>query len=138
MHDYSASVLEHIRKAIADAGGREVFFCAATDSEQRLIRVETLARGNATAVPAILQAAAFGDVVIHNHPSGELEPSHADLEIAGRLGGLGVGFHIVDNSVESVYRVVEAFRPVETESLKPQQIDAILGNGGAVAATRPG
>ncbi len=138
MHDYSTAVLEHIRAAIADADGREVFFCATTDGEQALTAVTTLARGNATAVPAILQAANFGDVVIHNHPSGELEPSAADLEIAARLGGLGVGFHIVDNSVESVYRVVEAFRPVETERLKPEQIEAILGHEGKVAELLPG
>lgn len=77
-------------------------------------------------------------MVIHNHPSGDLEPSHADLDIAARLGGLGVGFHIVDNSVESVYRVVEAFRPTETESLKPVQIEEILGNNGSIAALLPG
>ena len=72
MHDYSTAVLDHLRLAIADASGREVFFCASTDGEQRLIDVETLARGNATAVPAIVQAVSFGDVVIHNHPSGDL------------------------------------------------------------------
>jgi ATP-dependent DNA helicase DinG len=138
MHDYSTAVLDHLRNAIADASGREVFFCASTDGEQCLIDVETLARGNATAVPAILQAASFGDVVIHNHPSGDLEPSPADLEIAARLGGLGVGFHIVDNSVESVYRVVEAFRPTEIERLKPVQIDEILGNAGSIAKLLPG
>ncbi len=138
MHDYSTAVLEHLRAAIADASGREVFFCARTDEEHSLIAVETLARGNATAVPAILKNVSFGDVVIHNHPSGDLEPSYADLDIAARLGGLGVGFHIVDNSVESVYRVVEAFRPTETESLKPVQIEEILGNNGSIAALLPG
>ncbi|MBE0500919.1 MAG: DEAD/DEAH box helicase [Desulfuromonadales bacterium] len=138
MHDYSTAVLKHLRAAIADAGGREVFFSATTDANQSLIDVATLARGNATAVPAILKSVAFGDVVIHNHPSGNLEPSPADLEIAGHLGGLGVGFHIVDNSVESVYRVVEAFASTETKSLHPAQIEEILGRDGCIAALLPG
>ena len=70
-----------------------------------------LARGSAEAVPAILQACSYGDVVIHNHPSGVLQPSGADIEVASRLGSLGVGFYIVDNLAERLYRVVEAFAP---------------------------
>jgi len=131
--DYAIPVLEQIRAAIADAEGREVFFRARTDKQRHLVAVEVLARGNRTAVPALLQVCRYGDVVIHNHPSGQLEPSAADLDIASRLGALGVGFHIVDNLVESVYRVVEAFAEERRQRLDDDAVAAHLGPDGSIA-----
>ena len=138
MNDYSDTAILQIRDAIQDAKDREVFFLGTTDPDRQLISVDVLARGSRDAVPAILQACHHGDVVIHNHPSGHLEPSTADIEIASRLGALGVGFHIVDNSVENVYRVVEAFPPQEQHHLAPDTIAAILGPEGTIATTLPG
>ncbi|WP_226989281.1 helicase C-terminal domain-containing protein, partial [Desulfuromonas sp. TF] len=135
---FSADVRRLMRAAIGEAGGNEVFFLGHTDSGLQVTEVEVLARGSAEAVPAILQGCAYGDVVIHNHPSGHLHPSGADIEIASRLGALGVGFYIVDNPVEHVYRVVEAFAPKEERHLEPQRIDAVLGPEGVVAASLPG
>ena len=130
---YTCAALEQMRAAISDAGGNEVFFLGRTDGERRVAAVEVLARGSAEAVPAIVQLCRHGDVVIHNHPSGRLTPSGADIEIASRLGGLGVGFHIVDNPVENVYRVVEAFAPKEEKHLDPARIASVLGPEGIVA-----
>ena len=127
-----------MRQAIAAASGNEVFFLGRTDSTLCLVEAEVLARGNAEAVPAILQSCRFGDVVVHNHPGGLLQPSAADLEIAGRLGALGVAFYIVDNSVESVYKVVEPFAPRDEQLLEPQRIAALLGPDGEVAVKLPG
>ncbi len=127
-----------MRQAIATASGNEVFFLGRTDSALCLVEAEVLARGNAEAVPAILQSCRFGDVVVHNHPEGVLLPSAADLEIAGRLGALGVAFYIVDNAVESVYKVVEPFAPRAEQPLEVQRIVALLGADGVVAATLPG
>jgi ATP-dependent DNA helicase DinG len=56
------------------------------------VDVEPLARGNRDAVTAIMVATSFGDVVIHNHPSGRLTPSQPDIEIASILGNQGVAF----------------------------------------------
>ncbi len=42
---------------------------------------------------------ARGELLIHNHPSGVLEPSDADLGVAARLHDDGIGFAIVDNAV---------------------------------------
>jgi ATP-dependent DNA helicase DinG len=135
---FSADARRLMRGAIVEAGGNEVFFLGHTDSDLRVTEVDVLARGSAEAVPAILQTCAYGDVVIHNHPSGTLHPSGADIEIASRLGDLGVGFYIVDNPVKKVYRVVEAFAPKEESHLEPQRIDAVLGPEGVVAASLPG
>jgi ATP-dependent DNA helicase DinG len=136
--DYSDTAILQIRDAIVDAGGNEVFFLGTTDMEKQVLSVEVLARGKSDAVPAILQDCSHGDVVIHNHPSGRLDPSGADLEIAARLGGLGVGFHIVDNSVENVYRVVEIFTPREQHHLAMETIADILGPNGSIAGSLPG
>ncbi|HEX9873928.1 MAG TPA: helicase C-terminal domain-containing protein [Deferrimonas sp.] len=135
---YHQPALLAMRQAIAQAHGNEVFFLGRTDEERRVVEVEVLARGKEDAVPAILQLCRYGDVVIHNHPSGGLQPSSADIEIASRLGSLGVGFHIVDNSVGNVYKVVEAFAPREEQHLEPQRIGDILGPQGVVATTLPG
>ena len=138
LNDYTDSAILQIRDAINAASGREVFFVGTTDPEKNVLSVEVLARGSEVAVPAILQGCTHGDVVIHNHPSGHLAPSAADIEIASRLGALGVGFHIVDNPVESVYRVVEAFAPRETHRLDTEEIVDILGPDGTIAAALPG
>ncbi len=137
LDSFSSESLDMLRFAIADAGGREVFFLGQVDSRQRVVQVEVLARGNDKAVPAILHTCSYGDVVIHNHPSGSLEPSAADLEIAARLGDLGVGFYIVNNRVDQHYRVVEAFAERDLEKIHPQRIDELLGPDGMIAARLP-
>lgn len=95
-----------VRAAIEDAGGNEVFLVG--DVEGRtVVRVEVHARGTEDAVLALRGRARPGQVVIHNHPSGELRPSGPDLELAGRFGEDGVGFVIVDNLAERSFWVVE-------------------------------
>ncbi|HTY21311.1 MAG TPA: JAB domain-containing protein, partial [Geobacteraceae bacterium] len=94
---FSEKALLQIKSAIAEAGGNEVFFLGRTDETRLVVEAEPLARGNRDAVAAIMIAASFGDVVIHNHPSGLLTPSQADLDVASILGNQGVGFYIIDN-----------------------------------------
>ncbi len=79
-----------IEASIHSANGNEVFFRGYVSQDQ-VIDVEVLARGNQFSVPAILQDVEPGDVVIHNHPSGNLTPSPADINIASRLGSDGIG-----------------------------------------------
>ena len=114
----SAKSQAKLRQDILESDGNEVFCIGRTDAEQVVVAVEILARGNREAVPAILQACRPGDVIIHNHPSGHLEPSEPDLAIAGNLGSLGVGFYIVNNQVNKVYRVVEAFKPTQNATVE--------------------
>ena len=45
-------------------------------------------------------------VLMHNHPSGETQPSEADIGIASTLGNSSVGFYIVDNTCSRIYAVV--------------------------------
>ncbi|MFO7983702.1 MAG: helicase C-terminal domain-containing protein [Desulfuromonadales bacterium] len=134
----SPDVCSLIRSAVVEASGNEVFFLGRTNDDQCVCDLEILARGHKSAAPAILQTCSWGDVVIHNHPTADLTPSDADLEIASRLGSLGVGFFIVDNDATQLYRVVEPFAARDTVTVKPERINELLGPDGAVAANLPG
>lgn len=134
-HEAAADAL---RAAVRDAGGNEVFLVGRLDEALKVESVEVFARGHAEAAPAVLAAARPGEVVIHNHPSGVLVPSSADLAVASNLGNLGVGFLIVDNPVESVYVVVEPHRVRRRAAVGEDTVQADLGDGGALAGTLPG
>ncbi len=123
-----------LREAIHETGGNEVFGLGHTDDQLCVDDVEILARGNQDSVPAILQVCRHGDVVIHNHPGGNLEPSAQDIAIAGQLGSLGVGFYIVDNDVENLYRVVEAFSPPADIHLSPGEVAGHFAPDGCIGS----
>ena len=92
---------------IAAAGGREVSFVAVLDGQGRVSAARTVARGTVDRVLALPGVAARGEMLLHNHPSGLLEPSMADLSVAARLHDEGIGFGIIDNAGATIYVVVE-------------------------------
>lgn len=123
----------YLRDEIAAAGGREVFFVANTDLSGVARSATAYARGNSVSVPALLNRCLPHDVVIHNHPSGVLEPSGADIGVASTLGNSSVGFYIVDNAVTRLYAVVEPFGRTEAKGPALTHDDvAPLEPGGAV------
>ena len=71
---------------------------------------------------------------MHNHPSGLLEPSGADLEVAARLHDDGIGFAIVDNEATRLYVVVEVPRREPEHPLDGDAIAGLLDAHGPVAA----
>src|SRR5262245_2477126 len=79
-----------------------------------------------------------GEVVIHNHPSGRLVPSDADLAVASALGNNGVGAYIVDAAVSEVYVVVEPLVAPRVEPLDGAAAVDLLGPDGAVGAALSG
>ncbi|GAB4353241.1 MAG: ATP-dependent DNA helicase DinG [Candidatus Abyssubacteria bacterium] len=121
---FSEAAIREMRAEIEAAGGNEVFFIGNTDDNRIVTKVIPLAHGNEASVPAITQLARPGDVVIHNHPSGPLSPSSADISIASSIGQAGVAFYIVNNAVSKVYEVVVAF---EREKLHPLDIEKLSG-----------
>ena len=88
---------------------REMMLSILLNAQSRLIGVETISIGSAYAcglTPAevfkgALLANAVSIILCHNHPSGSLKPSHADLEItelmrdAGKLMGIKLLDHII-------------------------------------------
>jgi ATP-dependent DNA helicase DinG len=135
---FSENAILRMREEIADAEGNEIFFLGRTDEAKVVVEVEALARGNRDMVAAILIAASFGDVVIHNHPSGRLTPSRADLEIASVLGNQGVGFYITDNRVERCYQAVSPFVRKSLELLSYPEIERFFAPGGTLAENLKG
>ncbi len=114
---FTLNVAEIIKSTIKDAEGHEVLFLGKLDSDGIISLIEVGARGDENSVPAIFPHMIKGDVVIHNHPSGNLKPSNADLNVASLLGNDGIGFYIVDNEATRVYPVVEPIILKETVCL---------------------
>ena len=121
-----------MRAEISGAEGNEVFFIGTTDEHGMVTDVTVAARGNPGAVSAFLGDASAGDVVIHNHPSGPLAPSDADIDFSSMFGGMSVGSYIVDNAVERVYVVVPVFERIETKKIDSERAAAVLRPGGAI------
>ena len=88
------------------------------------VRVGSHCRGNSDSVPALLSRPRPGEVVIHNHPSGVMQASNADMLLASKYGEDGVGMVITDNDVRRALWVVEPHRKVlkPIESRDVQQI----------------
>ena len=129
----ASSIRSQLRETIQDTGGREVLAVGNLDSQGMVIALTVAARGNEGTVPALTPYMEQGDVVIHNHPSGILHPSGADLVVANRLGQDGIGFFIVDNLVEELYAVAE---PILLEELLPldiEELTKVLSPRGALA-----
>lgn len=129
---FTQAARQALRLAVRDAAGREIFALGCTDGG-RVADIRVLARGNQRAAPALLQVPRPGEVVIHNHPSGTLEPSDADIEIASLLGQDGVGFYIVDNPVDRIYAVVEPIGADQEKPVDAAAAAAILGPQGTLA-----
>jgi ATP-dependent DNA helicase DinG len=127
------NVITQIRDAINDAGGNEVFFTGTVNSESKVNCVTAGARGNSNSVPALDPFIEKGDVVIHNHPGGNITPSNADLNIASHLGNRGIGFFIVDNSVNNLYAAAEPVSVKENEQLNGEVLAEELEPGGGLS-----
>ena len=98
LHDYTAKEKEHFLLVTLDGASHVV--------EKRVIHIGTL---NQSMVhprevfrPAILNNAA-GVIISHNHPSGTLEASRADIQITQRLKEVAklVGIELLDHVILS-------------------------------------
>ncbi|HEX7025240.1 MAG TPA: hypothetical protein VF187_10530, partial [Gemmatimonadales bacterium] len=119
---------------IAGAGGREVCFVATIDAEGIVVAARPVARGTAEEVLALPGVADRGEMVLHNHPGGWLEPSPADLSVAARLHDGGVGFGIINNDATALYIVVEVPRRKAVVRLDALSVVETLGEQGPIAA----
>ncbi|MFW5844203.1 MAG: helicase C-terminal domain-containing protein, partial [Spirochaetota bacterium] len=126
-----------IKEAIADAGGNEVLFVCSVDDTGMVSEVRIRARGNPVTVLAPAHEVERGDVIIHNHPSGTLSPSGADLEVASQLSRIGVGMYIVDNEVDRVYVVTEPLLLEAIEPLDTFELVRLIDDDGPLAGAMP-
>ena len=126
-------VRERLRAEIAAARGLEVSFVAVLGPDRAILDARVVARGTVDAVLALPGAARRGEMLLHNHPSGVLEPSGADLAVAVRLHDDGVGFGIVNNEVTELYVVVECPRARPNERLDPVSVARLFTRDGPIA-----
>jgi ATP-dependent DNA helicase DinG len=119
-----------MRHEISQAKGNEVFFIGHCNVDGIVCEAEAIARGSKVAVPAIISRAGCGDIVIHNHPSGGLEPSAADMDIASVCGNQGIGFAIIDNDCSRCYLVVSPHTEQKGELLSLEEIGRVFAPDG--------
>ena len=87
----------------------EAFHVACLDVRNRLIRDERVAQGGFTSCAVLpreifapaLREGAVAIILIHNHPSGETEPSSEDLELTRRVEQAGqvLGIKVLDHVI---------------------------------------
>ncbi|MCD6459458.1 DEAD/DEAH box helicase [bacterium] len=118
--------ISFIKKTILSASGNEIFFIGTTNCNGCIDTVKVYAKGNRNEVPAILNSVKAGDVIIHNHPSGKLTPSTADLDIASVLGNKGVGSYIVNNDCTECYVIVFPEEKKTLSRLDSNSLSAML------------
>jgi ATP-dependent DNA helicase DinG len=106
---------------------------ATVDAEGMVASARAVARGSIDAVLALPGVAQRGEMLLHNHPSGRLEPSQADLAIASRAHDDGIGFGIVNNAATRLYVVVEVPRAAMRVPIDPFEVVALLGEQGPIA-----
>jgi ATP-dependent DNA helicase DinG len=116
-----------LRRAIREAGGVEVF-AVGDVAFGEVTGVTVTCRGTEDRVPALLDRPRAGQVVIHNHPSGDLRPSDADLGLAHLYGENGVGVVIVDSAVTRSNWVVEPHAPARVR-VDPDEIRRFFAEG---------
>jgi ATP-dependent DNA helicase DinG len=124
---------DSIRLEIARARGNEVCFLARIGDEGDIHDPTVVARGHRSAVLAAVRDVEPGMLMLHNHPSGGLEPSEADLSIAAELYAQGAGMAITDNDASELYVVVEPKALRDVTKLDETVIDALLAPGGLVS-----
>ncbi len=134
----AAGVQKKIRQEIAGNSGNEIFFHGKAIGGSKITEIEALAWGNETGTPALLERIAPQDVVLHNHPSGNLTPSEVDVQIASIVGNQGIGFYIIDNDVTDLKIVVDRYEQPEQILLDSRDIAGLLDEGSQIAGSLPG
>src|SRR6476646_7431031 len=122
-----------MRAAISLTGGREVCFVCGLDDDGVIQTARVAARGNVESVLALPGFARRGEMLVHNHPSGLLEPSGPDYDVAARMHDDGIGFGIIDNRATQLYVVVEVPKAESAKQLDPDGVAHDLGPEGAIA-----
>lgn len=90
---------------------REHFWTVCLDNANKILNIELVSMGTVNAVlvepmevfSVPLQKRAVNIILVHNHPSGEVQPSEADKEITDRLIQVGriINIQVIDHLIIS-------------------------------------
>lgn len=136
--EMAADAAAFIRSEIADSHGNEVCFAAEVDDRGLITAPRVVARGHRMAVIAASRGVPAGSILLHNHPTGDLTPSDADLAVAAQLYAQGIGLGIIDNDANELYVVVSPIADEALQFLDEGAIDALLAPGGPISIAHPG
>ncbi|MFN2339882.1 MAG: helicase C-terminal domain-containing protein [Halanaerobium sp.] len=126
-------VRNQIASEIEAASGNEIFMRAQLNNKNIIEDIEVLARGNSYSAPAVINNIMAGEMIIHNHPSGDLTPSAADIRLAAKMAAREVGFAIVNNQADQIYVVVEAGIKKENKKLDKKEVLSYFKKEGKLA-----
>lgn len=92
----SQMVYEHVRHSFMDLDYEE-FRIVALSRSNHILGVKLISKGGRAGTVAdgklifkeLLDMKACACILVHNHPSGKLEPSNADIELTKKLSGFG-------------------------------------------------
>jgi DNA repair protein RadC len=98
-------------QATLRGASQEIFLVIGLDSRQRVRLVREVGRGTVASVQVhprevfrpLVRAGAHASILVHNHPSGDVEPSNADLELTARMVDVGwtLGIPVLDHVIVS-------------------------------------
>jgi ATP-dependent DNA helicase DinG len=131
---FTEEAASRLRGEIAENDGGEVFAACRLGEDGRIAEVMVVARGSDSEVAALSSYMERGDVIVHNHPSGTLRPSDADVEVSAEAGRAGVGSYIVNNQVNRVRVVAEPARKKPHVLLDEDEISGVLEEGGKLSS----
>lgn len=87
------------------------FVCAWDRALKQIVDARLVACGRRDHTPILSSDLRPGELLVHNHPSGKLEPSEQDLKVANGNAADGFGFAIISNDATRLYVVREPTRP---------------------------
>ncbi len=104
----SQAVYEMFRHLAEDLD-REALWVACLDTKNRVTCLSQVSLGTINAAPAhpreimrtALAAGALGVILVHNHPSGDPEPSREDREVTAQVKAAGqiLGIRVLDHLI---------------------------------------
>ncbi len=133
----STHVVSDMREAIKKANGNEVFFAGRLNESNVVEEIKVVARGNEFSVPILSRYKREIEVVIHNHPSGKMEPSVDDLYIAKSLEEMNIISYIVNNDVDEIYVIYEPLGRNKIQQLNLDELSELLAPGGEIEKKLP-
>lgn len=134
---FSDEAWDTLRREIASAGGNEVLFFGWFQEGGLVGRVEVVARGNDISVGVPIERSYIPDVVIHNHPNGDILPSDQDVRMSSLIANRGVGFYIINNDATEVYTVVEPVTKHKTALLDIEKLKGMISAHGPFSSLFP-
>lgn len=127
---FSPEVQARLKTEIEANDGQEVTFSGNIDRSGLVYEVEVLAYGNEDSSAVNLADALRGDVLIHNHPTGGLQASAADIQVSSLLANKRIGFYIIDNACETCNIIL---KPEPRIYLEEEKVSSVFQPGGLLS-----